>query len=288
MRASRIFLALILAWAPMAAAQSTLTGGGLNVPGSGGGGGTGTPGGITGDIQTNAGGSNFGGTTPGTGVITALGAAVNGSGGISLTTGPVFVTPTLGAAVATTVNKITLTAPATGATLTLTDGKTLAATNSITLSGTDATVMTFPTTSATIARTDAANTFTGLQSFPNIAQNAGSTISLNTKVLGKTTAPTISGFCTTSPTITASNTYAFTVNVGTSCAAKQTGVVTLPAGFTTGASCAVTNATNAATSVVTAVSTSATNVSVSNFARSTGAAADFTASDVLQFICLGW
>lgn len=39
--------------------------------------------------------------------------------------------------------------------------KTLTIAKSITLDGTDATVMTFPTTSATIARTDAANTFTG-------------------------------------------------------------------------------------------------------------------------------
>lgn len=41
-------------------------------------------------------------------------------------------------------------------------GKTLTVSNSITLAGTDSTVMTFPTTSATIARTDAGNTFTGV------------------------------------------------------------------------------------------------------------------------------
>ncbi len=59
--------------------------------------------------------------------------------------------------------KVTLTQPATGSTLTILDGKTLTANNTLTLAGTDATVMTFPTTSATIARTDAANTFTGVQ-----------------------------------------------------------------------------------------------------------------------------
>jgi hypothetical protein len=42
-------------------------------------------------------------------------------------------------------------------------GKALTVNNSLTLAGTDATVMTFPTTSATIARTDAAQTFTGVQ-----------------------------------------------------------------------------------------------------------------------------
>jgi len=44
-------------------------------------------------------------------------------------------------------------------------GKTAAITQSLTLSGTDSTTMTFPTTNATLARTDAANTFTGVQTF---------------------------------------------------------------------------------------------------------------------------
>lgn len=74
---------------------------------------------------------------------------------------PSFTTPVLGVASATSINKVAITAPATSATLTISDGKTLAATQTITLTGTDSTVMTFPTTSATIARTDAANTFTG-------------------------------------------------------------------------------------------------------------------------------
>lgn len=64
---------------------------------------------------------------------------------------------------ATSVNKVAITAPATGATLTIAEGKTLTASNSLTLAGTDATTMTFPTTSATVARTDAANSFTGNQ-----------------------------------------------------------------------------------------------------------------------------
>jgi hypothetical protein len=82
---------------------------------------------------------------------------------------------------ASNINKVTVTAPATGATLTIADGKTLTANatlnlagtdaktltvnNSLTLAGTDATTMTFPSTSATIARTDAAQTFTGAQTF---------------------------------------------------------------------------------------------------------------------------
>lgn len=74
---------------------------------------------------------------------------------------PTLVTPTLGVATATSVNKVAITAPASSATLTIADGKTLTANNSLTFAGTDSTTMTFPSTSATIARTDAANTFTG-------------------------------------------------------------------------------------------------------------------------------
>ena len=43
------------------------------------------------------------------------------------------------------------------------NSKTLTVSNNLTLAGTDGTTMTFPSTSATIARTDAANTFTGVQ-----------------------------------------------------------------------------------------------------------------------------
>lgn len=49
-----------------------------------------------------------------------------------------------------TVNKVTITAPASGSTLTIADGKTLTASNSLTLAGTDSTTMTFPPASASI------------------------------------------------------------------------------------------------------------------------------------------
>ena len=76
---------------------------------------------------------------------------------------PTLVTPVLGVATATSINGNTLT---TGTyTLTGAAAKTLTFSNSLTLAGTDATTLTFPTTSATIARTDAAQTFTGTQTF---------------------------------------------------------------------------------------------------------------------------
>lgn len=96
----------------------------------------------------------------GTGTTTST-----GTGNVVLSTSPTLVTPVLGVATATSVNKVAITAPATSATLTIADGKTLTANHSLTLAGTDSTTMTFPSTSATIARTDAAQTFTGTQTF---------------------------------------------------------------------------------------------------------------------------
>jgi hypothetical protein len=101
----------------------------------------------------------------GTGVTTST-----GSGSVVLDTSPVLtsptcITPTLGVATATSINKVAITQPATSATLTIANTKTLTISNSLTLAGTDATTMTFPSTSASIARTDAAQTFTGNQTF---------------------------------------------------------------------------------------------------------------------------
>jgi hypothetical protein len=86
-----------------------------------------------------------------------------GTGDNVLATSPTLVTPILGVASATSLNKVALTAPATNATLTIAEGKTLTVSNSLTIAGTDATTMTFPSTSATFARTDAVNSFTGDQ-----------------------------------------------------------------------------------------------------------------------------
>ena len=76
--------------------------------------------------------------------------ASTGTGNVVLATSPTLTTPTLGVATATSINKLTITAPATSATLTVADGKTLTASNSITLAGTDSTTMTFPPASANI------------------------------------------------------------------------------------------------------------------------------------------
>lgn len=50
-------------------------------------------------------------------------------------------------------------------TITVASGKSAAVSNSLTLAGTDSTTMTFPGTNASVARIDAAQTFTGIQTF---------------------------------------------------------------------------------------------------------------------------
>jgi hypothetical protein len=103
--------------------------------------------------------------TPSSANLAAAVTGETGSGALVFATSPTLTTPTLGVATATSINKVAFTAPATAATLTIADGKTLTANHSLTLAGTDGTTMTFPGTSATIARTDAAQSFTGNQTF---------------------------------------------------------------------------------------------------------------------------
>ena len=67
----------------------------------------------------------------------ATGTTGTTSTNLVFSTSPTFVTPTLGAATATSVNKMAITAPATSSTLAVADGKTFTASNTLTLSGTD-------------------------------------------------------------------------------------------------------------------------------------------------------
>lgn len=66
-----------------------------------------------------------------------------GSGSLVFANTPTLVTPVLGVASATTINKVTITAPATSSTLTIADGKTLTSSNTLTFTGTDASSVTF-------------------------------------------------------------------------------------------------------------------------------------------------
>ena len=84
---------------------------------------------------------------------------ITGTGKSVLDTSPTLVTPTLGVASATTVNKVTLTTPATGSTLTVADGKTLTASNTLTFTGTDASSVAFGTGGTVAYTTSKLNAF---------------------------------------------------------------------------------------------------------------------------------
>ena len=110
--------------------------------------------GITGTLGVGNGGTGI--TSFGTGVATWLGtpssanlrSAVTdetGTGALVFADTPTFVTPVLGVATATSVNKVAFTAPATSATLTIADGKTLTASNTLTFTGTDSSSVAFGT-----------------------------------------------------------------------------------------------------------------------------------------------
>lgn len=81
---------------------------------------------------------------------------------------PVMTTPSLGVASATTVNKVTLTPPATGSTLTVVDGKTLTASNTVTLAGTDSSTLNYGV-GGTLTGSSSAAVF-----YDNIPQNSQS------------------------------------------------------------------------------------------------------------------
>jgi hypothetical protein len=66
-----------------------------------------------------------------------------GSGNLVFATSPTLVTPVLGVATATSINKVAITAPANGSTLTIADGKTLTVNNTLTFTGTDASSVAF-------------------------------------------------------------------------------------------------------------------------------------------------
>lgn len=171
-------------------------------------------------------------TTVSSMVDTLGGSAATGTGGLVRETSPTLVTPSLGVAGATSINKVTITAPATGSTLTIANGKTLTASNTLTFTGTDASSIAFGS-GGTVAYTSnnlgAFSSTTSSQLAGVISDETGSgslvfatSPTLVTPVLGAATATTINKVTFTQPatgstltvadgkTLTASNTLTLT------------------------------------------------------------------------------
>jgi hypothetical protein len=134
-----------------------------------------------------------------------------GSGLLVFDTSPSLITPTLGAATATSINKLSITAPATSATLAIANSKTLTCNNSLTFSGTDATTITF-VGSGTVMYTGGGlsqftdNSTTSAQLASVISNETGSgqlvfatSPTLVTPALGNATATTINKLTITAP-----------------------------------------------------------------------------------------
>ena len=155
-----------------------------------------------------------------------------GSGALVFATSPALTTPVLGVASATSINKVALTAPATGSTLTIADGKTLTASNTLTFTGTDGTSVAFGTGGTVVYTADklsvhAATTSAELAGVISDETGSGALVfatspTLTTPTLGIASATTINKVTLTAPatgstltiangkTLTASNTLTFT------------------------------------------------------------------------------
>lgn len=141
-----------------------------------------------------------------------------GSGALVFDTSPTLTTPTLGVASATTINKVTLTTPATGSTLTIANGKVLTANNSVAFTGTDSSTLTFGT-GGTIAYTaNKLSTFANTTSSELagvITDETGSGVlvystspALTTPNIGVATATTVNKVALTAPATSATLTIA--------------------------------------------------------------------------------
>lgn len=173
--------------------------------------------------------------------VTATGTQVNylaaatGTTGTTSTnlvysSGPTLVAPVLGAATATSINRVVINAVATAATLAITDNKSFSVTNTLTLTGTDGSSVAFGAggTVAYVANTlavFAATTSAQLASVISDETGSGALVfattpTLVTPVLGVATATSINGLALTTSTgtltiangktATVSNTLTFT------------------------------------------------------------------------------
>jgi len=164
----------------------------------------------------------------GTGVTASTGTVA-----VVLSTSPTLVTPILGVATATSINKLAITAPAAGATLTIADGKTFTSSNTLTLTGTDG---------ASVAFGAGGTVLYGNQAITLSGDVSGSGTTAITTTLATVNANVGSfGSSTAIPAVT--------VNAKGLITAISTSAVIAPAGTLTGATLAVGVTASSLTSV---------------------------------------
>lgn len=165
-----------------------------------------------------------------------------GSGALVFGTSPSLTTPTLGVASATSINKVAITAPATSATLTIADGKTLTASNTLTFTGTDGSSVAFGA-GGTVAYTGGTLAQFATTSSSQLALIINDETGSGALVFG--TSPSITtSLTTTSNSFSLINTNATTVNFagaattlnigGTACSTSFTGSISATGSLTTG------------------------------------------------------
>ena len=185
-------------------------------------------------------------------------------------TSPTLTTPALGVATATSINKLTITAPATSATLNIANGKTLASNNTLTFAGTDSTTITFQGTDTYVglATTDTlTNKTLTAPKFANagfIADANGVSLLTFTTTASAVNQVTLANAATTgNPTFTASGTDS---DVGINFTPKGVGSIKITSGVTTG------TGTSSGVSIASSTVTSGAVVDLAS--TSTGAASN--------------
>lgn len=133
-----------------------------------------------------------------------------GTGALVFANTPTLVTPVLGVATATSINKVAVTAPATSATLTIANLKTLTVSNTVTFTATDGATLAIGTggtlgsaayraigtSGSTVPLLDGTNSWSGSQTFSTAITYGGVTLSnavTGTGSMVLATSPTFSG-----------------------------------------------------------------------------------------------
>ena len=155
-------------------------------------------------------------TTPSSANFAAALTDETGTSSVVFSNSPTLTTPTLGVASATSINKVTITAPATSATITVADGKTFTCSNTLTFTGTDTSSVAFGA-GGTVAYLGTANAFTGANTFTNATgQTVRAAATQDAIILqGRAGGTTSLAATLTTATLTANRTITFPDETGT-------------------------------------------------------------------------